>query len=135
MFGKEENDCFRYLRLNILTDQQGCINVNQKEYINQLNKINIEPSRNQQHLQSITQNEADIMETKICELLWLSNQSQPDINCYVSILASKLKNDKANDLLTVNKVISKVKNSQYNIKYQPLDDNIKNCCICKRSIC
>ena len=31
-FGKEENDCFRYLGLNILTDQQGCINVNQTIY-------------------------------------------------------------------------------------------------------
>ena len=47
-FGKEENDCFRHLGLNILTDQQGCININQTEYINQLNKINTEPSRKQQ---------------------------------------------------------------------------------------
>ena len=124
-FGKEENDCFRYLGLNILTDQQGCINVNQTEYINQLNKINIEPSRKQQRSELITQNEADIMKTKIGQLLWVSNQSRPDISCYVSILASNLKNGKVSDLLTVNKVISKVKNSQYNIKYQPLDYNIK----------
>ena len=73
--GKEENDCFRYFGLNILTDQKGCINVNKKEYINQLNKINIEPSRKQQHSESITQNEADIMKTKIGQLLWVSNQS------------------------------------------------------------
>ena len=44
LFEKEENDCFRYLGLNILTDKQGCINVNQTEYINQLNKIKTEPS-------------------------------------------------------------------------------------------
>ena len=40
-------------------------------------------------------------------------------------LLQNLKTSKVIDLLTVNKVISKVKNSQYNIKYQPLDDNIK----------
>ena len=93
-FGKEENDWrkIRYLGLNILTDQQGCINVNQTEYINQLNKINTETSCRQQWLELITQNEADIMKTKIGQLLWVSNQSWPDISCYVSILASKFKN-------------------------------------------
>ena len=76
-FGKEENDWrkIRYLGLNILTDQQGCINVNQTEYINQLNKINTETSCRQQWLELITQNEADIMKTKIGQLLWVSNQS------------------------------------------------------------
>ena len=84
-FGKEENDCFRHLGLNILTDQQGCININQTEYINQLNKINTEPSRKQQWLESITQNEVDMTKTKTGQLLWVPNQSQPDISCYVSI--------------------------------------------------
>ena len=116
-FGKEENDCFRHLGLNILTDQQDCIDINQTEYINQLNKINTEPSRKQQWLESITQNEADIMKTKTGQLLWVSNQSQPDILYYVSIFTSNLKNNKVSDLLTVNKVISKVKNSQYSTKY------------------
>ena len=75
--------------------------------------MNIEPSR-KQRLESITQNEVDIMKTKIGQLLWVSNQSQPDINCNVSILALKFKNGKVSDFLIV-KVINKVKNSQYNI--------------------
>ena len=79
----------------------------------QLNKMNIEPSR-KQRLESITQNEVDIMKTKIGQLLWVSNQSQPDISCNVSILALKFKNGKVIDFLIV-KVINKVKNSQYNI--------------------
>ena len=75
--------------------------------------MNIEPSR-KQRLESITQNEVDIMKTKIGQLLWVSNQSQPDINCNVIILALKFKNGKVSDFLIV-KVIKKVKNSQYNI--------------------
>ena len=72
-----------------------------------------------------TQNEADIIKTKIGQLLWISNQSRPDISCCVSILTLKLKNGKVSDLLTVNKVVSKVKIVNIaNIKYQPLDDNI-----------
>ena len=116
-FGKEENDCSRHLGLNILTDQQGCINLNQTEYINQLNKINTEPSRKQQWLESITQNEVDMTKTKTGQLLWVPNQSQPDISCYVSIFVWNLKYGKVNDLLTVNKVISKVKHSQYSTKF------------------
>ena len=50
-------------------------------------------------------------------------------------LLQNLKTSKVIDLLTVNKVISKVKNSQYNMKYQPLDDSIKKKIIYRHSIC
>ena len=67
--GKEENNSFRYLGLSILKNKNNYITINQNDYINQLNKIIIEPSCKHQHLDSITPNESDMMRAKIRQIL------------------------------------------------------------------
>ena len=54
--GKEENNSFRYLGLNISKNKNNFVTINQSDYINQLNKIIIEPSRKHQHLDPVTPN-------------------------------------------------------------------------------
>ena len=65
------------------------------------------------------------MRAKIGQILWISNQSHPDVRCVICFLALKLKAANVKDLLAVNIVIKKIKDNYYNIEYQPLGDKIK----------
>ena len=59
------------------------------------------------------------------QLLWKSNHTRPDISCDVSILGSELKDATINESQTVNKLINKIKDSQYSLRYQSLDPPFK----------
>ena len=67
--GKEENNSFRYLGLSILKNKNNNVTINQNDYINQLNKIIIEPYQKHQHLDPVTLNESDRMRAKIRQIL------------------------------------------------------------------
>ena len=73
----------------------------------------------------MTSCEKDLLRAKIGQLLWISNQTRPDISFDVSNLASKLENATVEDIKYCNKIISKVTSNSYELKYQKLDGNIK----------
>ena len=66
-----------------------------------------------------------MVRVKIRQILLIWNHCHADASCKIYFLASKLKAASVKDLLTVNKVINKIKDSQYNTEYQPLSDKIK----------
>ena len=51
----------------------------------------------------------------------MSNHNRPDISYDVSILSSKLRDATLNELQTVNKLINKIKDNQYKLRYLPLN--------------
>ena len=57
--------------------------------------------------------------------MWVFNHTRPDISCDVSAVSSKLNNATVNELYTMNKLINKVKDNQYKLKYQQLGTPIK----------
>ena len=118
--GREENCNFRYLSLNIQSEKFH-IAIDQNNYIEQLKKVDIKPVRKFQKKINLSDSERDTLRAKIDQLLWISNHTRPDISCDVSILASKLKDATINELQTVNKLINKIKDNQYILRYQPLD--------------
>ena len=67
----------------------------------------------------------DVLRQKVDELLWVCNQSRPDICFYVSHTASNIKNATINQLIDVNKTINKMKTNQYDLKFQPFE--IQHC--------
>ena len=97
------------------------IAIDQNNYIEQLKKVNIDPLCKFQKKLNLSDSERDRLRAKIGQLLWISNHTRPDISCDVSILASKLKDATINELQTVNKLINKIKDNQYILRYQPLD--------------
>ena len=66
----------------------------------------------------------DKLRQKVGQLLWVCNQSRPYI-CYVSKIASNIKNATTKQLTDVNKTINKVKTNQYDLKYQPIEKQSK----------
>ena len=118
--GREENCNFRYLGLNIQPEKFH-IAIDQNNYIEQLKKVDIDPVCKFQKKLNLSDSERDRLRAKIGQLLWISNHTRPDISCDVSILASKLKDATINEFQTVNKLINKIKDNQYILRYQPLD--------------
>ena len=68
----------------------------------------------------LTSGEKDILRSKIGQLLWISNQTRPDISFDVSYLASALNTATTTEMIQCNKIISKVGNNSYQLKYSSL---------------
>ena len=110
---REENCNFRYLGLNIQSEKIH-ISIDQNNYIEQLKKVNINPVRK---FQKRKRNIKSINWSTSLDIKSHSTRYQFD----VSILGSKLKDATTDELQTVNKLISKIKDNQYTLRYQILD--------------
>ena len=66
-----------------------------------------------------------ILRQKVGSLLWVCNQSRPDICFDVSNMASNIKNATIKQLIDVNKTINKTKTYQYDLKFQPIEKQSK----------
>ncbi|XP_057305375.1 uncharacterized protein LOC130642303 [Hydractinia symbiolongicarpus] len=95
--GREEVT-FRYL--NICQDEENII-IDQADYINRLLPTLIDRSKNEKILSS---KERDVLRSKIGQLLWVSNQTRPDISFNVSNLAVNMEKSTFKDIVALNKV-------------------------------
>ena len=104
--------------------QNNEILLNQNHDINYISKVLISPSRRSDSL-ILNENEKKIFQEKIGQLLWVCNQTRPDISFDASNVTSNLKNATILDLKRCNKVLSKITNYQIIIKYQKLNKNLR----------
>ena len=117
--GKEEKTNFRYLGLNICSHLDN-ITLDQHQYIQNINKIDINPERKISPKSPLTSGKKDILRSKIGQLLWINNQTRPDISFDVSYLASALNTATVTEMIQCNKIITKVGNNSYELKYSSL---------------
>ena len=89
--GKEESKQFKYPGVNLFY-QEDKITINQKEYINNFEYVNIGRQLRFNLSESLSQDMKDILRQKVGQLLWVCNQSRPDISFDVSNIASNIKN-------------------------------------------
>ena len=92
---------FNFLGLKLNQTNEG-ITVDQYDYIQSLEMIKIDPSKERDLNQSLTLIETDLLQSKIGQLLWINNQTRPDIGFEVCQIASNLKN-----ATVVNKIIKR----------------------------
>ena len=103
--GKEESKQFKYLGLN-LCYQEDKITIDNKEYIKNLECVNIKRHLSHDLSESLSNDMKDILRQKLGQLLWVCNQSRPDICFDVSNIASNIKNATIKQLVDVNKIIN-----------------------------
>ena len=120
--GREEDKSFRYLGLNINQNSQ-LISVDQRNYIDSLQLITTDHSSDQDR--PLSSSERDVLRSKVGQLLWVSNQTCPDVSFDVAQIAINLKNATVKDVIAVNKTIKKLKNDTYDISFQPLKDPVR----------
>ena len=89
--GKEESKQLKYLGSK-LCNQEDKITIDQKEYIKNLECVNIEHHIRHNLSELLSNNRKDVLRQKVSQSLWVCNQSRPDIYFDVSNIASNIKN-------------------------------------------
>ena len=105
--GKEEESSFKYLglKLNHFSDK---IILDQSEYVDKIKPVVISSNQGVQDTSSLSDHAKDQLRSRIGQLLWLNNQTRPDISFEVCSLAANFKNASNKDVLLLNKTIKKV---------------------------
>ncbi|XP_057290791.1 uncharacterized protein LOC130613468 [Hydractinia symbiolongicarpus] len=73
----------------------------------------------------LSSKERDVLQSEIGQLLWVSNQTRPDISFNVSNLAVNMEKSTSKDIVALNKVIRKLKNDFYAMTFKQLQNPIK----------
>ena len=74
---------------------------------------------------TLTKDEQDILRSKIGQLLWVSNQTRPDICFDTSNLAVNIPKSTTKDISNLNKVINKLKKDSYVLTFKQLKKPVK----------
>lgn len=124
--GEEASTSFQYIGLHLST-KADCLHLDQKDYINNLQTITVRKERAKKKGEGLLDNEKDAMRSKIGQIIWVANQTRPDVMFEASTLSSSIKNGTVSDLLEVNKVIRKIKSESVSLKFHHLgrDDSLK----------
>ena len=96
------------------------IYLDQNEYIKNLDLIQLDLKRQKETDESLTDVEEGKLRSKIGQLLWLSNQTRPDISFDVCVLGTRLKEATVKDILEANKIVRKVRSHSIKLCYQNL---------------
>jgi len=121
VIGKEDEDTFRYVGVNIQY-KDGQIWLDQNFYKDCLEYIDMSKDRMGQKDDEVNEKERKVMREKIGQLLWLGRQSRPDILFDVTSLATKVKRAKVEDLLDTNKVLKKAKTEKLTLRFSKLEN-------------
>ena len=105
--GNVESQSFRYLGLNI-TNEKDKISLSQMNYVDSIKPIALSGYDRSNKNADISEKDKDLLRSRIGQLLWVNNQSRPDISFDTCELASNFKNASLKDLVKINKTIRKV---------------------------
>ncbi|XP_071821643.1 uncharacterized protein [Apostichopus japonicus] len=114
--GQEEAESFQYIGLHL--QSESCyVTLDQHKYAQSLQPVPIRKERAREKELPLTSEETDKLRSKVGQLLWIANQTRPDVLFDVSSLCSTLKNAKVLDLLETNKVIRKIHSENVRLSY------------------
>ena len=116
-FSKIEENSFKYCGCYITRREDGSIELDQQEYIENLEEIAVPNGVDTDHLSS---KEIKQLRGKIGELLWLSLMTRPDISFEVNSLSSEVATGTIGSMKHVNRLIRKVKSCKNTIRLAQL---------------
>ena len=105
-FGKWEDDRAEYAGRSI-SCQEDKIEVDQSKYIlEQIHPIILPKGRRQHSSDNLSPSEFEAFRSLIYRINWVGKETRPEVSGTASLMASKLKQAKIKDILTVNKVVN-----------------------------
>ena len=122
-FSKVEQDKFVYLGCEIEKIQNGDIELNQNEYIKNIEKVDVPEERN-----SCRVNESERKEIRrvVGALLWVSLMTRPDLSFEVNSLSSRITNATIRDLKDAKRLIEQAKMNPLTMKFTKLGPRFEN---------
>ena len=126
---KEDSTAFKYIGIDLQQNSDKSVNINQASYVNSINPILIDSSRQLDKNDLITKEEKRQLRGAIGQMNWISGISRPDISFNVCEASTNLKYANVESLSQMNKIIRNVKNISSCIKV-PKFTNIKDFKLC-----
>ena len=126
LIGDEASASFRYVGLNISTDCSNNITIDQNMYASALLPVKISSERSANKSSALSDSEKDEYRAVIGQLNWLATQTRPDIAFETCDLSVSLKKATVNELLRLNKLVCRVKNTPLKIVF-PQMSSIESC--------
>ena len=121
----EEKGSFPYVGIE-LSKHEKDLHLKQNAYQNSLQFIPVTKGRMGDKEAPLTQEERELLQSKIGQILWIARQSRPDIIFDASNLASSLKKANVQTLNEANKIIKNLKSETVTLKFRKLgNDNIR----------
>jgi hypothetical protein len=108
LIGSAESKSFKYVGLNVVSLDSGCITVDQSQYISALNGIVVSKERSSQKASDLSDKERADYRALIGQLNWVATHTRPDIAFDVCELSVSCKDAVIGDLMRLNKVVSRV---------------------------
>ena len=110
---------FKYIGLNI--EQAGDkIYVDQRQYVETLEEIEIRADRKKQINDSLTQEEKGELRSVCGQLLWVTSQTRPDVSFQGCMLSNYGKNGTVKSLVEANKAIKTLKSKEVRLMFPGL---------------
>ena len=117
--GQEESKSFKYVGLH-LESEEGLIRLDQHSYASSILPIPISKERERQKEDALTPEELELMRSKVGQILWIANQTRPDILFDASSLSAVFKKAKVSDLIETNKVVRRIQSENVTLKFGQL---------------
>ena len=119
--GKLEQKNFTYVGLEIDQDRTG-ITVTQNEYIDSLEMIEISSERAKKKTDLLSKSELTSYRSAVGSLNWVVQTTRPDVAFDMLVLSMKFQSGTVEDLLSLNKVIKKVKLKEGIVRFPCIGD-------------
>ena len=120
-FGSQRQGSFTFTGIQIKQDHNGDIVLNQQDYINDIEPIQIERDRRRMPEAKINHQELQQLRGLIGSLQYAATNTRPDISCRLSLLQAKVTCAAVADLIHGNRLLHDAKRfSDVNIKIQAL---------------
>ena len=119
--GTHSSGNFKYLGLE-LRQGKDVIHIDQCKYIEGIQEIQVSRCRSRDKDSTLTETERKEMRSVCGQLLWVTNNTRPDMSFEVSTLCNIGKSGTVSDILRVNKVIRVLKQEKIVMKFPRLSD-------------
>ena len=115
---------FKYVGLNLLQTKNSII-LDQDMYIKSIKCVSLTKARSRTVSELLTKEEKDSMRSLCGQLLWVSNNTRPDVSYETSTLCNVGKSATVGDILKLNKLVKNMQHDKVVIKYPNMGDPSK----------
>ena len=120
-FGSKRRSNFVFTGIQVNQDEKGRIHLDQKEYVNKIEPIQIDRSRRKQENTQIDEKEKQDLRGIIGSLQYAASNTRPDLSARLSLLQARINCATIRDLLEANRLLSDAKkHSDTRVTYDPI---------------
>lgn len=126
VMGSSETKAFKYLGLNIESQDDGSITLDQNSYAATLTPINISKQRTSVRTSELSEKERAEYRALLGQMTWIGTHTRPDIAFEVCELSGLCSKATVGDLMRLNKLIERVRTGHWKV-FMPRMEKLEEC--------